>query len=169
MPNKLLDMMYAPRFQDGGALTPQEIERLNKLKRASQLTGYGEGPGMRAFQEMGDVGRGLLGAEAIIPGGEGYRTGQALANMPAVGLAAVPGKVASALPEVAAGLGALGVIKPKGGNWLAGSFSAEKALGSLKRHQNPEQELAYIRSELEKPQKGEVYTQLMQRLPLAER
>jgi len=171
MPNKLLDMMYAPRFQDGGALTPQEIERLNKLKRASQLTGYGEGPGMRAFQEMGDVGRGLLGAEAIIPGGEGYRTGQALANMPAVGLAAVPGKVASALPEVATGLGALGagVIKPKGGNWLAGSFSAEKALGSLKRHQNPEQEVAYIRSELEKPQKGEVYTQLMQRLPLAER
>ena len=171
MPNKLLDMMYAPRFQDGGALTPQEIERLNKLKRASQLTGYGEGPGMRAFQEMGDVGRGLLGAEAIIPGGEGYRTGQALANMPAVGVAAVPGKVASALPEVVTGLGALGagVIKPKGGNWLAGSFSAEKALGSLKRHQNPEQELAYIRSELEKPQKGEVYTQLMQRLPLAER
>ncbi|NDF51413.1 MAG: hypothetical protein EB116_15260, partial [Betaproteobacteria bacterium] len=172
MPNKLLDMMYAPRFQDGGALTPQEIERLNKLKRASQLTGYGEGPGMRAFQEMGDVGRGLLGAEAIIPGGEGYRTGQALANMPAVGLAAVPGKVASALPEVVTGLGTLGaagVIKPKGGNWLAGSFSAEKALGSLKRHQNPEQELAYIRSELEKPQKGEVYTQLMQRLPLAER
>ena len=165
----LLELMKAPRFQDGGALTPQEIERLNKLKRASQLTGYGEGPGMRAFQEMGDVGRGLLGAEAIIPGGEGYRTGQALANMPAVGLAAVPGKVASALPEVAAGLGALGVIKPKGGNWLAGSFSAEKALGSLKRHQNPEQELAFIRSELEKPQKGEVYTQLMQRLPLAER
>jgi len=136
MPNKLLDMMYAPRFQDGGALTPQEIERLNKLKRASQLTGYGEGPGMRAFQEMGDVGRGLLGAEAIIPGGEGYRTGQALANMPAVGVAAVPGKVASALPEVATGLGALGaagVIKPKGGNWLAGSFSAEKALNALRK------------------------------------
>jgi len=133
MPNKLLDMMYAPRFQDGGALTPQEIERLNKLKRASQLTGYGEGPGMRAFQEMGDVGRGLLGAEAIIPGGEGYRTGQALANMPAVGLAAVPGKVASALPEVATGLGALGagVIKPKGGNWLAGSV--ERAIEPLKR------------------------------------
>lgn len=133
MPNKLLDMMYAPRFQDGGALTPQEIERLNKLKRASQLTGYGEGPGMRAFQEMGDVGRGLLGAEAIIPGGEGYRTGQALANMPAVGLAAVPGKVASALPEVVTGLGALGagVIKPKGGNWLAGSV--ERAIEPLKR------------------------------------
>ena len=134
MPNKLLDMMYAPRFQDGGALTPQEIERLNKLKRASQLTGYGEGPGMRAFQEMGDVGRGLLGAEAIIPGGEGYRTGQALANMPAVGVAAVPGKVASALPEVVTGLGALGaagVIKPKGGNWLAGSV--ERAIEPLKR------------------------------------
>jgi len=132
----LLEFMKAPRFQDGGALTPQEIERLNKLKRASQLTGYGEGPGMRAFQEMGDVGRGLLGAEAIIPGGEGYRTGQALANMPAVGLAAVPGKVASALPEVATGLGALGaagVIKPKGGNWLAGLFSAEQALKPLKR------------------------------------
>ena len=127
--------MYAPRFQNGGALTPQEIERLNKLKRASQLTGYGEGPGMRAFQEMGDVGRGLLGAEAIIPGGEGYRTGQALANMPAVGVAAVPGKVASALPEVATGLGALGagVIKPKVGNWLAGSFSAEKALDALRK------------------------------------
>jgi len=152
--------------------SPEELEELRaRRRRASQLKGYGEGPGMRAFQEMGDVGRGLLGAEAIIPGGEGYRTGQALANMPAVGLAAVPGKVASALPDVVTGLGALGagVIKPKGGNWLAGSFSAEKTLGSLKRHQNPEQELAFIRSELEKPQKGEVYTQLMQRLPLAER
>ncbi|NDG14043.1 MAG: hypothetical protein EB124_13025, partial [Betaproteobacteria bacterium] len=53
--------------------------------------------------------------------------------MPAVGVAAVPGKVASALPEVVTGLGALGagVIKPKGGNWLAGSV--ERAIEPLKR------------------------------------
>jgi hypothetical protein len=89
---------------------------------------------MGPLREAADVGRGLFGAQPIIPGGEGYRTGQALANMPAVGLAAVPGKVASALPEVTAGLGALGaagVIKPKGGNWLAGSV--ERALEPLKR------------------------------------
>ena len=152
--------------------SPEELEELRQRRRASQLKGYGEGSGMGPLREAADVGRGLFGAQPITPGGEGYRTGQALANMPAVGLAAVPGKVASALPDVATGLGALGaagVIKPKGGNWLAGSFSAEKALGSLKRHQNPEQELAYIRSELEKPQKGDVYNQLMARLPLAER
>ena len=117
-------------------LSPEELEELRQRRRASQLKGYGEGPGMGPLREAADVGRGLFGAQPIIPGGEGYRTGQALANMPAVGLAAVPGKVASALPDVAAGLGALGaagVIKPKGGNWLAGSFSAERALKPLKR------------------------------------
>ena len=123
------------RMQDGGDPTARFMGK-TKPQGIMQAKGFGEGPGMRPLQEAADVGRGLFGAEAIIPGGEGYRTGQALANMPAVGLAAVPGKVASALPDVATGLGALGaagVIKPKGGNWLAGAFSAEQALKPLKR------------------------------------
>ncbi|NBW21458.1 MAG: hypothetical protein EBR82_77220, partial [Caulobacteraceae bacterium] len=125
----------AVRMQDGGDPTARFMGK-TKPQGIMQAKGFGEGPGMRPLQEVADVARGLFGAEAIIPGGEGYRTGQALANMPAVGLAAVPGKVASALPDVVTGLGALGaagVIKPKGGNWLAGSFSAEKALNALRK------------------------------------
>jgi hypothetical protein len=106
----------------------------DQRRRASQLKGYGEGPGLGPLREFADVGRGLFGAQPITPGGEGYRTGQALANMPAVGLAAAPSKIASALPDVVTGLGALGaagVIKPKGGNWLAGSV--ERALEPLRK------------------------------------
>lgn len=102
-------------MQDGGDPTARFMGK-TKPQGIMQAKGFGEGPGMRPLQEAADVGRGLFGAEAIIPGGEGYRTGQALANMPAVGLAAVPGKVASALPDVVTGIGALGaagVIKPK--------------------------------------------------------
>lgn len=55
---------------------------------ASSLFGYGQGPGMGVYQEATDVARGLFGAKPIIEGGEGYRTGQALGNIPpiAVGL-----------------------------------------------------------------------------------
>ncbi len=65
---------------------------------ASSLFGYGQGPGMQVFQEAADVGRGLFGVTPIIEGGEGYRTGQALANIPpvagALGVVKAPTKAA---------------------------------------------------------------------------
>jgi len=153
------------RMQDGGDPTARFMGK-TKPQGIMQAKGFGEGPGMRPLQEAADVGRGLFGAEAIIPGGEGYRTGQALANMPAVGLAAVPGKVASALPDVATGLGALGaagVIKPKGGNWLAGAFSAEKALDALRKRGPTEVDREWILQHAERQRElGQDPTRILQ-------
>ena len=71
---------------------------------ASSLLGYGQGPGMQVFQEAADVGRGLFGATPIIEGGEGYRTGQALANIPPVaaglGVIKAPGKAGQLISSV---------------------------------------------------------------------
>lgn len=67
------------------------------------------------------------------------------------------------------GMPGAAVVKPKGGNWLAGATSPERAVSVLKTHQNPQQELAYIRQELLQPQRGEAYQQLTARLPQAER
>jgi hypothetical protein len=83
-----------------------------------------------------DVMAGMFGAQAMNPGSEAYRTGQALANSPPVEVLKAPAKIASAAGDAATALSALGgagVIKPKGGNWLAGTFSAEQALKPLKR------------------------------------
>ena len=169
MPNKLLDMMYAP--QDGGKLPPgvkRAIERAQTSKSVVPI------PGIRQASEAL---QGFIGFDprysVMDPESESlasaYRSGESASVISDLVGALSPFAYASAMSKASQIPGMLNVVKPKGGNWLAGSFSAEKALGSLKRHQNPEQELAYIRSELEKPQKGEVYTQLMQRLPLAER
>jgi hypothetical protein len=71
---------------------------------ASSLLGYGQGPGMQVFQEAADVGRGLFGATPIIEGGEGYRTGQALANIPPIaaglGVIKAPGKAGQLISAV---------------------------------------------------------------------
>jgi hypothetical protein len=110
---------------------PPQRTGFTKGLRASQLKGYGEDQrGIELLKEFADMPRGVLGATPIIPGGEGYRTGQA------VGSGVMPAKVAGMAGDAAtalAALGGAGVIKPKGGNWLAGLFSAEQALKPLKR------------------------------------
>jgi hypothetical protein len=120
--------------------TPEELEELRQRRRASQLKGYGEGaedPTAQALlnvrRNLGEVGRAVVGAkpyDETNPTGS-YRAVQALMNaptpaaiIPEMGQAA--GKAATAL----SGLGALGVVKPKGGNWLAGTV--ERGLGLLK-------------------------------------
>ncbi len=71
---------------------------------ASSLLGFGQGPGMGVYQEAADVGRGLFGATPIIEGGEGYRTGQALANIPPIaaglGVIKAPGKAGQLISAV---------------------------------------------------------------------
>ena len=120
--------------------TPEELEELRQRRRASQLKGYGQGaddPTAQALlnvrRNLGEVGRAVVGAkpyDETNPTGS-YRAVQALMNAPTPA-AIIPemgqavGKAATAL----SGLGALGVVKPKGGNWLAGTV--ERGLGLLK-------------------------------------
>jgi hypothetical protein len=121
--------------------TPEELEELRQRRRASQLKGYGEGvedPAAQALlnvrRNLGEAGRAVVGAkpyDETNPTGS-YRAVQALMNaptpaaiIPEVGQAV--GKAATAL----SGLGALGVVKPKGGNWLAGSV--ERGLRQMKQ------------------------------------
>ena len=120
--------------------TPEELEELRLRRRASQLKGYGEGaddPTAQALlnvrRNLGEIPRAIVGAkpyDETNPTGS-YRAVQALMNAPTPAAiipeaAQAAGKAATAL----SGLGALGVIKPKGGNWLAGSI--ERALKPMK-------------------------------------
>lgn len=91
-----------------------------------------------------DVMAGMFGAQAMNPGSEAYRTGQALANSPPVEVLKAPAKIASAAGDAAtalASLGGAGVIKPKGGNWFKDISSVEGHLENLKTsptvRQNP--------------------------------
>jgi hypothetical protein len=121
--------------------TPEELEELRLRRRASQLKGYGEGvddPTAQALlnlrRNLGEAGRAVVGAkpyDETNPTGS-YRAVQALMNAPTPAAiipeaAQAAGKAATAL----SGLGALGVVKPKGGNWLAGSV--ERGLRLFKR------------------------------------
>jgi len=124
--------------------TPEELEELRLRRRASQLKGYGEGvddPTAQALlnvrRNLGEAGRAVVGAkpyDETNPTGS-YRAVQALMNAPTPAAiipeaAQAAGKAATAL----SGLGALpgaAVIKPKGGNWLAGSV--ERALEPLRK------------------------------------
>jgi hypothetical protein len=121
--------------------TPEELEELRQRRRASQLKGYGQGaddPAAQALldvrRNLGEAGRAAVGAkpyDETNPTGS-YRAVQALMNAPTPA-AIIPemgqavGKAAGAL----SGLGALGVVKPKGGNWLAGSV--ERGLTQMKQ------------------------------------
>jgi hypothetical protein len=121
--------------------TPEELEELRQRRRASQLKGYGEGvddPTAQALlnvrRNLGEIPRAIVGAkpyEETNPTGS-YRAVQALMNAPTPAAiipeaAQAAGKAATAL----SGLGALGVVKPKGGNWLAGTV--ERGLRLFKR------------------------------------
>jgi hypothetical protein len=105
------------------------------------LKGYGEGvedPTAQALlnvrRNLGEAGRAVVGAkpyDETNPTGS-YRAVQALMNAPTPAAiipeaAQAAGKAATAL----SGLGALGVVKPKGGNWLAGSI--ERGLKPMKQ------------------------------------
>ena len=120
--------------------TPEELEELRLRRRASQLKGYGEGvedPTAQALlnvrRNLGEAGRAVVGAkpyDETNPTGS-YRAVQALMNAPTPAAiipeaAQAAGKAATAL----SGLGALGVVKPKGGNWLAGTV--ERGLKTFK-------------------------------------
>ena len=92
MLNRLKSSQQAPQYAG-----------FTKGLRASQLKGYGEDQrGIELLKEFADMPRGVLGATPIIPGGEGYRTGQA------VGSGVMPAKVAGMAGDAATGLAALG-------------------------------------------------------------
>lgn len=139
-PKKLLDALYGVPMQDGG----NPLDRFaGKMPRrgASSLPGYGEGaddPAAQALlnvrRNLGEIPRAIVGAkpyEETNPTGS-YRAVQALMNAPTPAAiipeaAQAAGKAATAL----SGLGALGVVKPKGGNWLAGTV--ERGLKPMKQ------------------------------------
>ena len=135
--------------------TPEELEELRQRRRASQLKGYGEGaedPAAQALlgvrRNLGEAGRAAVGAkpyDETNPTGS-YRAVQALMNAPTP--AAIIPEAAQAAGKAALALGGLGaatastlsrsgalpgvaVVKPKGGNWLAGSV--ERGLEPLRR------------------------------------
>lgn len=134
--------------------TPEELEELRLRRRASQLKGYGAGaedPTAQALlnvrRNLGEAGRAIVGAkpyDETNPTGS-YRAVQALMNAPTP--AAIIPEAAQAAGKAALALGGLGaatastlsrsgalpglaVVKPKGGNWLAGSI--ERALKPMK-------------------------------------
>jgi hypothetical protein len=136
MPKKMLNTLFAA----GGAVRMQDGGRPPK-RGVSSLAGYGEGiedPTAQALlairRNLGEAGRAVVGAKPYDETNptETYRAMQALMNAPTPAAiipeaAQAAGKAATAL----SGLGALGVIKPKGGNWLAGSV--ERGLEPLRR------------------------------------
>jgi hypothetical protein len=72
---------------------PQEPVPAEPVKRSKGSPEEGEMPDEEsraslALKALVDAGRGFLGLEAARPGSEAYRTGQALSNMPAIGLPA---------------------------------------------------------------------------------
>ena len=154
--------------------TPEELEELRLRRRASQLKGYGEGaddPTAQALlnvrRNLGEAGRAVVGAkpyDETNPTGS-YRAVQALMNAPTPAAiipeaAQAAGKAATAL----SGLGALGVVKPKGGNWLADSIKYQ--LDKLKYHQNPESGLRYAQELFSDPALDEATRAgLMERIP----
>ena len=78
-----------------------------------------------------DVMAGMFGAQAMNPGSEAYRTGQALANSPPVEVLKAPAKIASAAGDAAtalAALGGAGVIRAKGSNIPMFPESMERGL-----------------------------------------
>lgn len=122
------------------------------------LPGYDPAPAARAASGLGALAGGA-GSTKVVRG--------ALSGAKATGRALGPKAAEMAEGYLQRSGLAPTVVKPKGGNWLSGSV--EGATQPLKTHQNPAQEVAYIRGELERPQRGEVYQQLVGRLPQAER
>jgi len=139
---KILDVYAkggAVHMQDGGSPLDRFTGRAPK-RGASSLPGYGEGiddPTTQALlairRNLGEAGRAVVGAKPYDETNptETYRAMQALFNAPTPAAiipeaAQAAGKAATAL----SGLGALGVVKPKGGNWFAGSV--ERGLKPLR-------------------------------------
>lgn len=161
-----LDLSYespfpAPvRMQTGG--DPRAAQLLQQFKappgyqravaRAADRDTVAPIPGIQYPAEF--IG-GFMGAEPRPPTNpsETYRIGQALGVglMPA---ATLPAKIAGAVPDVLAGLGALGaagVMKPKGGNWPSRHIQMllDPARPSRFRGQDPELRLADVAEELD--------------------
>jgi hypothetical protein len=148
------------RMQTGG--DPRAAQLLQQFKtppgyqravdRASERETVAPIPGIQYPAEF--IG-GFVGAAPRPPTNpsETYRIGQALG----VGLmptATLPAKFAGAVPDVLAGLGALGaagVMKPKGGNWPARHIQMilDPARPSRFRGQDPELRLADVAEELD--------------------
>ena len=78
-----------PRFQDGGDVSNDEF--IQQMMVGTLPVDQGPSPvdveASKMLRALGEVARGTVGAEALEPGSEAYRTGQALANMPGVGIA----------------------------------------------------------------------------------
>ena len=77
-------------FKEGGEVSNDEF--IKQMTVGTLPKDQGPSPAdvkvSQALRALGELTRGTLGAEAIEPGSEAYRTGQALSNMPGVGVAA---------------------------------------------------------------------------------
>ncbi len=153
-PKRLLDALYggakaAKAAKDGGSVHMQDggspLDRFTgraPKRGVSSLPGYGEGiddPTTQALlairRNLGEAGRAAVGAKPYDETNptETYRAMQALFNAPTP--AAIIPEAAQAAGKAAgvlSGLGALGVVKPKGGNWLTGAERGVKDFAALK-------------------------------------
>lgn len=131
-PKKLLETLYGVSMQDGGKPPKRGV---------SSLPGYGEGiddPTTQALlairRNLGEAGRAAVGVKPYDETNptETYRAMQALFNAPTPA-AIIPeaGQAAGKAATALSGLGALGVVKPKGGNWVIGSV--ERGLRQMKQ------------------------------------
>jgi hypothetical protein len=139
-PKKLLDTLYGVPMQDGGSPIDRFAGKTPK-RGVTSLPGYGEGiddPTTQALlairRNLGEAGRAAVGVKPYDETNptETYRAMQALFNAPTP--AAIIPEAAQAAGKAAgvlSGLGALGVVKPKGGNWLAGTV--ERGLKPFRR------------------------------------
>jgi hypothetical protein len=77
-----------PRFQDGGDVSNDEfIQQMMVGTLPVDQESPADARASKMLRALSEGTRGALGLDAIEPGSEAYRTGQALSNMPGVGIA----------------------------------------------------------------------------------
>ena len=91
--------LTARRFADGGEVTDQDF--IDQMMVGTVPRDQESPADVRAsemLRALGETARGAVGAQALEPGSEAYRTGQALSNMPGVGIAAGVARGARKVP-----------------------------------------------------------------------
>ena len=96
-----------PKFEEGGDVSNEDF--IQQMTVGTLPTDQGPSivdvKASEALRALGEGTRGFFGLQPIEPGSEAYRTGQGLANMPAIGVAAGAVKGAGRAADEVMGLG----------------------------------------------------------------
>jgi hypothetical protein len=91
--------LTARRFAEGGEVTDQDfIDQMMVGTVPREQESPADVKASEMLRALGETARGAVGAQALEPGSEAYRTGQALSNMPGVGIAAGVARGARKVP-----------------------------------------------------------------------